>query len=125
VTTTGSLEALNDRIGHRGGSPVPMARFRPNIVIEGVAAGVEDRARRLEVEGGVVLDLVKRCERCAVTTIDQATGRKMGKEPLATLAVMRTDKATGGVWFGQNAVPRLADGATADLRVGAACRFSA
>jgi uncharacterized protein len=125
VTTTGSLEALDDRIGHRAGAPVPMARFRPNIVIEGVAAGVEDRARRLEVEGGVVLDLVKRCERCAVTTIDQATGRKMGKEPLATLAVMRTDKATGGVWFGQNAVPRLGDGETAELRVGAVCRFSA
>ena len=100
VTTTGSLDALNDRIERRGGVPVPMARFRPNIVIEGVAAGAEDRARRLEVEGGVVLDLVKRCERCAVTTIDQATGRKTGKEPLATLAVLRTDKATGGGWFG-------------------------
>jgi uncharacterized protein len=125
VATTGSLEALNDRIGHRGGAPVPMARFRPNVVIEGVAAGAEDRAHRLEVSGSVVLDLVKRCERCAVTTIDQATGEKMGKEPLATLAVMRTDKATGGVWFGQNAVPRLGDGETAELRVGAVCRFSA
>jgi uncharacterized protein len=100
-----------------------MSRFRPNIVVEGVAAGAEDRASRLEVEGGLVLDLVKRCERCAVTTIDQATGSKTGKEPLATLAFGRTDKATGGVWFGQNAVPRLAAGETVHLRVGAVCRF--
>ena len=123
VTTTGSLDALNEAIGSRGGGALPMSRFRPNIVVDGVAAGAEDGASRLEVEGGLVLDLVKRCERCAVTTVDQATGRKTGKEPLATLALGRTDKTTGGVWFGQNAVPRLAAGETASLRVGAACRF--
>ncbi len=123
VTTTGSLDALNETLVARGGAAVPMSRFRPNIVVEGVPAGAEDRASRLVLEGGLVLDLVKRCERCAVTTIDQATGHKTGKEPLATLALSRTDKATGGVWFGQNAVPRLAAGETASLRVGAACRF--
>lgn len=122
VTTTGSLEALNGTIGRRGGGAVPMSRFRPNLVVE-AAAGAEDRLGCLEIEGGAVLDLVKRCERCAVTTIDQATGRKTGKEPLASLAVSRTDKTTGGVWFGQNAVPRLGDGETATLEVGAACRF--
>ena len=123
VTTAGSLEALNNAIERRGGGAVPMSRFRPNLVVEGVAAGAEDRARSLELEAGPVLDLVKRCERCAVTTVDQATGRKTGKEPLASLALGRTDKATGGVWFGQNAVPRFAAGATAVLEVGAACRF--
>ena len=123
VTTTGSLDGLNDAIRRRGGAAVPMSRFRPNIVVEGVPAGAEDRALALEVEGGLRLDLVKRCERCAVTTIDQVTGAKSGKEPLATLALGRTDKKTGGVWFGQNAVPRLAATETAHLRVGAACRF--
>ncbi len=125
LTTTASLEALNETIARRGCAPVPMSRFRPNLVVDGVAAGVEDRALRLEVEGGPVLELVKRCERCAVTTIDQTTGKKTGKEPLASLALNRTDKATGGVWFGQNAVPRLAPDETATLAVGTACRFLA
>ena len=125
VTSTASLEALNDALRSRGRAPVPMSRFRPNIVIEGVAAGAEDRATRIEIESCLTLDLVKRCERCLVTTIDQTTGAKTGKEPLATLAVSRTDKATGGVWFGQNAVPRLAEGETVDLRVGAVCRLRA
>ena len=123
VTTTGSLDALNRTIEGRGGGALSMSRFRPNLVIEGVAAGAEDHARSLEIEGGPLLDLVKRCERCAVTTVDQATGRKTGKEPLASLAVSRTDKSTGGVWFGQNAVPRRGDGETATLQVGADCRF--
>lgn len=123
VTTTGSLQALNATIDRRGGGAVPMSRFRPNLEVVGVAAGAEDRALSLEIEGGAMLDLVKRCERCAVTTVDQATGRKTGKEPLASLALSRTDKTTGGVWFGQNAVPRLAAGATATLAVGATCRF--
>jgi len=122
LTTTGSLEALNATIARRGGGRIPMSRFRPNVVIE-AAAGAEDRWPSLAIEGGPVLDLVKRCERCAVTTVDQATGRKTGKEPLASLAVSRTDKTTGGVWFGQNAVPRLAHGETAELEVGTACRF--
>ena len=125
VTTTGSLDVLNDAIRRRGGAAVPMSRFRPNIVVEGVTAGAEDRAAGLEIEGRLGLDLVKRCERCAVTTIDQVTGAKTGKEPLATLAIGRADKVTGGVWFGQNAVPRLAADETVVLRVGAVCRFVA
>ncbi len=125
VTTAASLDALNDAIRRRGGQPVPMSRFRPNVVVAGTAPGIEDRTGRLEVDGGLGLDLVKRCERCAVTTVDQATGARTGKEPLASLAASRTDMATGGVWFGQNAVPRLADGETATLAVGRACGFSA
>lgn len=125
VTTSASLTALNDVIRRRGGEPVPMSRFRPNLVVDGVPAGAEDRARILELEGGLRLDLVKRCQRCAVTTIDQRTGERTGKEPLASLAVSRSDKAGGGVWFGQNAVPRLAESSRALLGVGAACRFLA
>lgn len=125
VTTTASLDALNDVLRSRGRAPVPMSRFRPNLVVEGVASGAEDRAKSVDVESGLTLDLVKRCERCLVTTVDQSTGEKTGKEPLATLAAIRTDKTTGGVWFGQNAVPRLADDETAVVRVGAVCRLRA
>lgn len=121
VTSTGSLDALNARIAERGADPVPMQRFRPNIVIEGVDSGAEDRARSLVIEDGPRIDLVKRCTRCAVTTVDQATGVKTGKEPIRTLAVIRADKPSGGVWFGQNAVPRLAPGDEAGLQVGQRC----
>ena len=123
VTSTGSLDALNAKIVERGAEPVPMQRFRPNIVIEGVDSGAEDRSRSLVIEDGPRLDLVKRCTRCVVTTIDQTTGTKAGKEPIRTLAVLRADKASGGVWFGQNAVPRLAPGEAAQIQVGQACRL--
>lgn len=125
VTSTASLDALNDALRSRGGKPVPMDRFRPNVVIEGVAAGAEDRAKSVELDSGLMLALVKRCERCLVTTVDQSTGARTGKEPLATLAVIRADNATGGVWFGQNAVPQLAADETAMVRTGAVCRLRA
>jgi uncharacterized protein YcbX len=123
VTSEGSLEELNAALAE----PVPMGRFRPNLVLAGVPARAEDGHRRLVVlgeDGGAELLLVKRCDRCVVTTVDQATGRKTGKEPLATLARLRRNVATGGAWFGQNAVPRLAAGRTdVRLRVGDACRL--
>ena len=125
VTSTGSLDALNLKICERGGEPVPMQRFRPNIVIDGVDSGAEDEARSLVLEGGPRLDLVKRCTRCVVTTIDQATGEKAGKEPIRTLAATRADKASGGVWFGQNAVPRLAPSEKMQVHVGQSCRLQA
>jgi uncharacterized protein YcbX len=60
-----------------------------------------------------------------VTTIDQATGTKTGKEPLATLARLRRNVRTGGVWFGQNAVPALAGPAPTLLRLGDVCLLDA
>lgn len=120
VTSEGSLAALNERLADAGAEPVSMARFRPNLVLDGVPAGAEDRAGRLAT-GGIELRLVKRCDRCVVTTIDQATGTKTGKEPLATLARIRRNVATGGAWFGQNAVPMLSTGEAVTLEVGQAC----
>lgn len=107
VTTTGSLEALNLDIIRHGGAPVPMARFRPNIVIDCDEAWAEDHWEKLQI-GDVVLDLVKPSDRCIVTTTDQRTGERMGKEPLAALARIRrsTDPRINGVIFGENAVPR-------------------
>lgn len=111
VTTAASLEDLNRRLS----APIPMDRFRPNIVVEGAPPWGEDAWRRLRV-GPVELSLVKPCARCAVTTVDQQTGRKTGVEPLKTLASFRTMRAPGinGAIFGQNGVP-LGTGA---IRVG-------
>ncbi len=107
VTTSGSLAAVNRDIKQHGGSAVPMARFRPNIVIDCDEAWAEDRWTQLQI-GDVSLDLVKPCERCIVTTTDQRTGERSGKEPLAALTRIHRsqDPRIKGVLFGVNAVPR-------------------
>lgn len=107
VATTGSLAALNRDIKAHGGDAVPMARFRPNIVIDCDEPWAEDRWDRLQI-GEVALDLVKPSDRCIVTTTDQQTGKRMGKEPLAALARIHrsTDPRINGVIFGENAVPQ-------------------
>ncbi len=111
ITTTASLAALNDEIAANGGEGVGMERFRPNIVVGGADAWAEDRWRAIRI-GQTVLDLVKPCDRCVVTTTDQRTGERMGKEPLASLARIRksADPQVSGVLFGWNVVVREAGG---------------
>ena len=74
---------LNERLAARGAAALPMNRFRPNVVIDGLEAHDEDHLESIAIDG-VVLKLVKPCTRCQVTTIDQATAR-VGVEPLRTL----------------------------------------
>lgn len=107
IANTASLAALNRDIEAHGGDRIPMARFRPNIVVETDEPWAEDHWERLKL-GDVVLDLVKPSDRCIVTTTDQRTGARMGKEPLAALARIHrsTDPRINGVIFGENAVPR-------------------
>ena len=107
IATTGSLAALNAEIVARGGAAVPMARFRPNIVIECDDPWREDYWKALRI-GGIEVDLVKPCDRCIVTTKDQMTGESMGKEPLDSLVRLRmsADPRVKGVLFGWNSVPR-------------------
>lgn len=96
IISEASLEALNSRLP----SPLPMNRFRPNLVVRDSAPFAEDGWKRIRI-GEAVLRLIRPCIRCVTTTVDQATGQT-GKEPLATLATFR--RAEGGVIFGQNAV---------------------
>lgn len=102
LTTTASLADLNDRLD----APLPMDRFRPNVVIDGADAWAEDAWHRLRI-GDIVFRSVKPCSRCAVTTTDQQTTER-GKEPLKTLATFRRDPATGKVYFGWNLIPETA-----------------
>lgn len=97
VVGRGSLDALNARLAQ----PVPVDRFRPNLVIAGAAPFAEDGWRRIRA-GEVELAVVKPCARCVITTTDQQTGAR-GEEPLRTLAAFRRD-ANGKVMFGQNAI---------------------
>ncbi len=103
-----SLADLNARLP----APLPMSRFRPNIVLDSCAPYAEDGWRSLDI-GGLRLEVVKPCSRCAITTVDTDTGRA-GKEPLRTLARYRRG-AGGKVYFGQNLVHGQARGV---LRVG-------
>lgn len=84
VTNVASLDALNACMD----APVPMERFRPNIVLDGAAAYDEDGWRRLRV-GDALLAPVHACGRCEVTTIDQEFGAAISDEPLRTLSRLR------------------------------------
>ena len=101
IVLEASLADLNARLAE----PVPMARFRPNIVVAGGAAWSED-AWRVVTAGGMTFDAVKPCARCVVLTADQQSGaRHPRQEPLRTLATFRTIPGLG-VIFGQNLVTR-------------------
>lgn len=94
-----SLALLNERLGERGTPPLPMDRFRPNVVVDGWdAPHTEDRAHRIVV-GDTELGYAKLAIRCAVAMVDQRSGTKAGPEPLRTLATYRR-AAEGGVAFG-------------------------
>ncbi len=84
-------------------APIPIDRFRPNVVIDGCVPYAEDTLTALS-GGSVKLRLVKPCTRCAITTVDQATGVATGDEPVRTLRSYRWDDALRGVTFGQNAI---------------------
>ncbi len=100
LISAASLQDLNARLE----TPILMNRFRPNFVVSGCEPFAEDTWRKIRI-GSVVFHLVKLCSRCAVTTVDQATG-VMGKEPLLTLAKYRLHQ--GKILFGQNLVAEAA-----------------
>ena len=97
VASLASLDDLNSRLA----APVPMDRFRPNLVVDGDAPFEEERHPAVTI-GAVRMTLPKRCDRCVVTTVNQATA-EVGKEPLRTLASYRKDG--NQVYFAMNAIP--------------------
>ncbi len=101
-----SLDDLNARLA----TPLPMRRFRPNLVVEGCEPFAEDRWKEIRI-GNIPFRVVKPCARCVVTTVDTQTG-KAGEEPLRTLATFRS--VGNKVMFGQN----LLHAATGTLHVG-------
>lgn len=94
-----SIESLRE-LNRRLPQPVPMNRFRPNVVVRDVQPFAEDTWATVHADN-ITLSVVKPCERCVITTIDQLT-RASGKEPLKTLGQFR--RQGGAVVFGQNCV---------------------
>lgn len=111
LASESSLAELNRRIQASGGQPVPMNRFRPNLVIEGAPADVEENWKEIRI-GEATFRFAKPCIRCQVTTTDQASGEVRGPEPLATLATYRN--TPNGVKFAQNLIATK----LANIRVG-------
>jgi uncharacterized protein len=89
-----SLDDLNSRLQQ----PVPMNRFRPNIVFTGGTPFQEDYMKHFDINGITIFG-VKPCARCVMTTINQQTAEK-AKEPLKTLSTYRIKNKK--VLFGQN-----------------------
>ncbi len=109
LASTASLERLNAWIaqeaaqrGEPAPEPVPMQRFRPNLVVEGAPLPfAEDEWHRIRV-GPVELRVAKSIDRCVMTTIDIASLTK-GKEPIRTLATHR--RWDGKTWFARHLIP--------------------
>lgn len=121
VTSEASLAELNARIVANGGEPVPMDRFRPNVVVADCAPFAEDEWPRVRL-GDVVLRSAGKSDRCIMTTTDQKTGER-GKEPLRTLAQFRRDPVEpAAVYFGVNFINESKRGV---LRVGDAVAVEA
>lgn len=116
-----SLEHLNERLAAKGEPAMPMNRFRPNLVLDGLAPHDEDHLASIEIDG-VVLKPVKPCVRCEVTTTDQATARR-GVEPLLTLSSYRRDDRLAGITFGMNAIVVEGAGRALALGASASCEF--
>ncbi|MFP4313576.1 MAG: MOSC domain-containing protein [Alphaproteobacteria bacterium] len=106
VTNMASLKTLSEHFPPN--VEIGMERFRPNIVLEGAEPFEEDVIHELKI-GNVVLEFVKPCSRCKITTIDQTEGVSPSNEPLKTMGQVRRGKGDGlqGVFFGQNAVARV------------------
>jgi uncharacterized protein YcbX len=110
LMTEASLADLNGRLER----PVPMNRFRPNLVIDGAEPYAEDGWRQLRIGGAALLDVVKPCKRCVVTTIDQVTAQS-SPEPLKTLASYRS--VDHRVLLGQNCIHHGPDSIRVDDQV--------
>lgn len=111
VLSEASLADLNSRLE----TPLPMNRFRPNLVVAGADAFAEDDWKSVRI-GDADFRSTKLCERCVITTVDQTRGEFEGKDPLKTLATYRIGKnvipdryeslgvGANAVLFGQNLI---------------------
>lgn len=115
VCNRASLEALNTHLP----TPLPMERFRPNLVMAGLEPFAEDRIAFVQI-GRVRLRFVKPCTRCVIPAQDQRTGVRDG-DPLPTLRALRFDARLRGPVFGVNAV--IEAGSGTDIERGASCRI--
>jgi uncharacterized protein len=115
VAGAASLADVNGKLAAAGRDPIPMNRFRPNMVLDGLEPFDEDYAASLRI-GEAVLKPVKPCSRCPMPSVDQATGVP-GPDPLDVMqSYRRKALLDDAVCFGMNSVVVAGDGEV--LRVG-------
>ncbi|XP_037492167.1 mitochondrial amidoxime reducing component 2 isoform X2 [Jatropha curcas] len=116
LLSQGSLDGLNKLLKE----PVPINRFRPNILVDGCEPFSEDLWREIRINK-FTFEGVKLCSRCKIPTINQDTGLA-GSEPNETLMKIRSDKVLrpdkkqqGKIYFGQNMVWKASDGGKGNI----------
>ncbi len=119
VTSTASIDELNQRLSQAGESTVDVRRFRPNIVIDGVESHDEDRIDSLfiDAEGDAVeLKMAKPCSRCPMPDVNPDNAA-VGTQVNGMLRQYRADpRMDGALTFGMNAITLAGEGRV--LRVG-------
>lgn len=93
-----SLDDLNGRLP----SPVPMNRFRPNLVVSGCAPFAEDTWECIRI-GDMQFEIAKPCSRCAVPSIVQETAER---DPHINRVLAGYRRFDGKIYFGQNLLYR-------------------
>lgn len=115
VIGAASLDDLNGRLASAGRAALPMNRFRPNLVVGGLAAFEEDYVEQFTL-GALSLRPVKPCPRCPMPSVDQATGI-VGANPLDILqAYRRKAQLDDAICFGMNCI--VTAGAGGHVQVG-------
>jgi len=110
-----SLDDINAKLAQAGRAKLPMNRFRPNVVVDDIAAFEEDFVAAFRSDG-VALRPVKPCARCPIPAVDQVTGIP-GPDPLDILQAWRANpRMDGAVTVGMNVI--VQDGIGQTLRVG-------
>lgn len=109
VIGSASLADLNVKLATAGRDPLPMDRFRPNVVVDGIDAYEEDYVDTFSA-GAAVLKPVKPCPRCPIPSVDQATGVP-GADPLDILqAYRKKPQLDDAVCFGMNCIVTKGEG---------------
>jgi uncharacterized protein YcbX len=105
IACEASLQEVNRRLKQKGKEPIPMSRFRPNIVIANTKTPFEEDSWKVISIGNTIFHLVKGCPRCKQSCTDQQTGQ-VHDEPLSVLSEFRavSNTNTDDVYFAQNAI---------------------
>ncbi|MFZ6815923.1 MOSC domain-containing protein [Undibacterium sp. Rencai35W] len=131
LTSTASLDDLNQKLVSQGREVIPMDRFRPNIVLSGLDAFEEDYAGFIDLinadnssdsesesdsDNAIQLKAVKPCTRCTIPAVDQLTGES-GPDPVDILQTYRANPLLdGGITFGMNLI--VSKGVGSQIHVG-------
>ena len=118
VVSQASLDGLNVRLIAAGHGAVGIERFRPNIVLAGLAAHEEDQLESIRIAAGEEVQLrpVKPCGRCPIPNVDPATAEVTPQVLQTLLGYRRNEKLQGAAAFGMNAI--VLNGFDQTLRVG-------